>query len=106
MAEAFAVVSIITNIIRLVDFGSRVLTRLEEYQPKLGDIPEAFRNIKAELPILLDALQQTKAAIDAGSMRGETKKALLSAVEGCGVQIKSLDNIIVKAVPTPSDSLG
>jgi hypothetical protein len=68
MAEALAVVGIVANIIQLVDFGSRVLKRLEEYQSKLGEIPEAFRYIKAELPVLLDALRQTKAAIDAGSM--------------------------------------
>jgi hypothetical protein len=104
MAEALAVVGIVANIIQLVDFGSRVLKRLEEYQSKLGEIPEAFRHIKAELPVLLDALRQTKAAIDAGSIQDETKKALLPAVEGCGVQIKSLDDVIVKALPASGDS--
>jgi hypothetical protein len=78
MAEALAVVGIVANITQLVDFGSRVLRHPEEYQSKLGEIPEALRHIKAELPALLDALRQTKAAIDAGSMQGETKKALLS----------------------------
>ncbi|KAH0533881.1 hypothetical protein FGG08_007500 [Glutinoglossum americanum] len=104
MAEAIAVVSIVANIIQLVDFGSRVLRRLEEYQSKLGEIPEVFRHIKAELPVLLDALRQTKVAIDAGCMQDETKKALLPAVEGCGVQIKSLDDVIVKALPVSGDS--
>ncbi|KAI9759097.1 MAG: hypothetical protein M1840_003516 [Geoglossum simile] len=104
MAEALAVVGIVANIIQLVDFGSRVLKRLEEYQSKLGEIPEVFRHIKAELPVLLDALRQTKAAIDAGCMQDETKKALLPAVEGCGVQIKSLDDVIVKALPVSGDS--
>jgi len=84
--------------------GSRVLKRLEEYQSKLGEVPEAFRHIKAELPVLLDALQQTKAAINAGSMQDKTKKALLPAVEGCRVQIKFLDDMIVKALPVSGDS--
>ncbi|KAI9764195.1 MAG: hypothetical protein M1839_005973, partial [Geoglossum umbratile] len=104
MAEALVVVGVVTNIIQLVDFGSRVLKRLEEYQSKLGEIPEVFRHIKAELPVLLDALQQTKAAIDAGYIQDETKKALLPAVEGCGVQIKSLDDVIVKMLPISGDS--
>ena len=104
MAEALAVVGIVTNIIQLVDFGSRVLKRLEEYQSKLGEVPEAFRHIKAELPVLLDALRQTKAAIDAGSMQDETKKALLPAVKGCGIQIKLLDDVIVKALPASGAS--
>lgn len=104
MAEALAVVGIVANISQLVDFGSRVLKRLEEYQSKLGDIPETFRHIKAELPVLLDALQQTKAAIDAGSVQDKSKKALLPAVEGCAVQIKALDDVIAKALPTLGDS--
>ncbi|KAH8726910.1 TPR domain protein [Phaeosphaeriaceae sp. PMI808] len=104
MAEALAVVGIVANIIQLVDFSSRVLKRLEEYQSELGDIPEAFRHIKTELPVLLDALRQTKAAIDAGSIQDESKKALLPAVEGCAAQIKALDDVIAKALPAPGDS--
>ena len=97
-------VGIVTNIAQLVDFGSRVLKRFKEYQSKFGEVPEAFRHIKTELPVLLDALQQTNAAINAGSMQDETKKALLLAVEGCEAQIKSLDGIIVKALPTSGNS--
>ncbi|KAF2183993.1 TPR-like protein [Zopfia rhizophila CBS 207.26] len=104
MVEALAAVSIVANIIQIVDFGSRIVKRLEEYQSKLGETPEAFRHIKAELPALLDALQQTKAAIDTGSIRDETKNALLPAVEGCGVQIKALDDVIAKVLPASDDS--
>jgi len=75
-------VGIVANIIQLVDFGSRVLKRLEEYQSELGDILEAFHYIKTELSVLLVALQRTKAAVDVGSIRDESKKALLPTVEG------------------------
>ncbi|KAH0556925.1 hypothetical protein GP486_005285 [Trichoglossum hirsutum] len=104
MAEALAVVGIVANIIQIVDFGSRVLKRLEEYQSELGEIPEAFRHIKVELPVLLDALQRTKAAIDAESVRDGSKNALLPAVEGCGVQIKALDDVIAEVLPASDDS--
>lgn len=104
MAEAVAVVSIVANIIQLADFGTRVLRRLDEYQSSLTEIPEAFRHIKAELPVLLDALRQTKAVIDAGSLQDESKRALLPAVEGCNAQIKALDEVIEKSLPTSRDS--
>ncbi|OCK73128.1 hypothetical protein K432DRAFT_387549, partial [Lepidopterella palustris CBS 459.81] len=104
MAEALAVVGIVASIVQLVDFGARVLTRLKEYQSKFGQVPEAFRHINTELPVLLDALQQTKAAIDAGSLQDETKKALLPAIEGCAVQIKSLEDVILKALPASGNS--
>jgi hypothetical protein len=60
--------------------------------------------IKAELPVLLDALRQTKAAIDAGYMQDNSKKALIPAVEGRGIQIQSLDDVIVKVLPASGDS--
>ncbi|KAF1850065.1 TPR-like protein [Cucurbitaria berberidis CBS 394.84] len=104
MAEALAVVGIVANIIQLVDFGSHVLNRLEEYQSMFGDIPEAFRHIKAELPVLLDALSQTQSSINARSMREESKTALIPAIEGCRVQIKLLDDVITIALPVSNDS--
>jgi hypothetical protein len=104
MAEPLAVVGVVASIVQLVDFGSRVLRRLDEFQSSLGEIPESFRHIKAELPVLLDTLQQTKEAIYAGSVRDKTTKALLPAILGCKEQIESLDNILTKMLPATTDS--
>ena len=104
MAEALAIVGIAANIVQLVDFGSKILHRLNEFQSSAGDVPTSFRHIKAELPVLLDTLQQTKEAIEACSVRYETKKALLPAIEGCRFQIRSLDDVLMKALPTSGDS--
>jgi hypothetical protein len=52
MAEAITVIGLVGNIVQLVDFSSRVLHRLEEFQAGLGEIPMSFRHIKAELPVL------------------------------------------------------
>lgn len=104
MAEALVVFGIAANIVQLVDFGSRILHRLNEFQSNVGDVPESFRHIKAELPVLLDALQRTKEAIEAGSVRDETKNALCPTINGCLEQIKSLDEVLLKALPTSGDS--
>ncbi|KAF2445200.1 hypothetical protein P171DRAFT_291512 [Karstenula rhodostoma CBS 690.94] len=103
MAEALAIIGITASVLQLVDFGSRLLKRLETYQTQVGEIPEAFRHIKAELPVLLDALRQTQSAIDSG-VQDDTKHAFIPAIEGCKAQITLLDDIIVKALPSPSDS--
>ena len=83
MAEALAVVGIVANIVQLFDFGSKILHRLTEFQSSVENVPESFRHIKAKLPLLLHTLQQTKEAIEAGSIKDDTKKALLPAIEGC-----------------------
>src|ERR1700722_8852308 len=104
MAEALALVSIVANIVQLVDFGSKILHRLTEFQSSLEDVPESFRHIKAKLPLLLHTLQQTKEAIETGSIRDDTKQVLLPAIEGCWEQVKALDVVLLKTLPTSGDS--
>jgi hypothetical protein len=104
MAEALAVIGVVASIVQLVDFSSKVLVRLDEFQSSLGEIPKSFRHIKAELPVLQDTLKQTKDAVDAGFVRDETKTALTPAIEGCMEQIRSLDAILTKTLPTSNDS--
>ena len=104
MAEALAIVGIVASIVQLVDFGSKVLHRLTEFQSSVEDVPESFRHIKAKLPLLFHTLQQAKEAIEAGSVRDDTKDVLLPAIEGCWEQIKSLDEVLLKTLPKLGDS--
>ena len=104
MAEVIAVIGVVASIVQLVDFSSRVFHRLDEFQSSLGEIPKSFRYIKAELPLLQDTLQQIKEAIDTGSVRDETKRALIPVIEGCREQMESLDVILTKTIPIPNDS--
>lgn len=104
MAEALAVVGIVANIVQLVGFSSKILHRLNEFQASLGETPRSFCVVKAELPLLQHTLEQTREAVNAGLIRAETKTALLPAVEGCQEQIKLLDSILEKTLPTSDDS--
>jgi NACHT NTPase-like protein len=104
MAETLAVIGVVSNIVQLVDFGSKALHRLNDFQSSLGEIPKAFRHVKAELPILLDTLEQTKLAVENGTIREETKHALLLVINGCREQIKLLNDVIERVLPLASDS--
>lgn len=104
MAELFATVAIVSSIVQLVDFGSKLVSRLNEFQANAKDTPKAFRQIKTEIPLLLDVLSKTKDAIDAGLVRDETVRVLLPVVDGCKEQIAALDTILVKILPAKGDS--
>ena len=104
MAEALAVVGVVSSIVGLVDFSSKVLHRLNEFQSSRGEIPESFRHIKEKLPILLETLNQTKLAVEKGSIEEETKEALSSVVDGCQTQITLLNDLIGKSLPQEGDS--
>lgn len=67
---------------------------MEEYQSQLEDIPEAFRHIKTELPVLLLCrCPPTDASGD---------RCWIST--RCAVQIEALDDVIAKALPAQGDS--
>lgn len=105
MADPLTVVGIIANIIQLIDFSTKILERLDDFQSNLGEIPKAFRHVKAELPVLQDALKQTKDKIDHGAVEDSTKAALLPAVQGCRIQIEALDGLLAETLPVAGDSL-
>jgi hypothetical protein len=104
MAEALAVVGVVASIVQLVDYGSKVLRRLNDFQSSLGEIPKTFKHVKDELPILLETLKQTKDAVEKGSIKEETKKALLLVVNRCQTQITLLDDLISSLLPQEGDS--
>ncbi|KFY18095.1 hypothetical protein V492_00149 [Pseudogymnoascus sp. VKM F-4246] len=104
MADPLTVVGIIANIIQLVDFSTKVLARLDDFQSNLGEIPKAFRHIKVELPVLQETLRQTADKINKGAIKDSTKAALLPAVEGCKIQIEALDDLLAETLPVAGDS--
>lgn len=104
MAEALAVISIVSNIIQLVDFSSKLLRRLDEFRSSLGEVPKSFQHFSAELPVLTATLQQIREANEAGLVRDEAEKPLNSAIEGCKEQIRLLDSLLAKILPTVTDS--
>jgi hypothetical protein len=60
MAEAAAVIGLVSAIVQLVQFGSKIVNRLDEFQSNVGQVPQTFRDIKNQLPLLLNALRRTK----------------------------------------------
>ncbi|KFY92566.1 hypothetical protein V500_04145 [Pseudogymnoascus sp. VKM F-4518 (FW-2643)] len=104
MADSLTVIGIVANIVQLVDFSTKILARLNDFQSTLGEIPKAFRHIKAELPVLQETLRQTKDKIDDGAVEESTRTALLPAVQGCKIQVEALDSLLAETLPVAGDS--
>jgi len=94
--SGFEALSVASSIIQIVDFGTRVLKRLYDYQTQLGALPKALRNVKIRLPVLIDALRNTKRAVNARRLSEESAEALNGIVKGCEEQIRALDEILDK----------
>jgi hypothetical protein len=104
MAEAIAVIGVVSSIVQLIDFTSSVFHRLDDFQSSLGDVPKSLQHLKAQLPVLQHVLEQTSKAIDAGSVKSEVQKLLIPVIEGCTEQIKLLEGILAKVLLMPTES--
>jgi hypothetical protein len=107
MAEAIAALGVAVSIIQLIDFGSKMLVRLDEfhsYADRTRRDSKSFWGLQTDLRVLLDALRQTQYSIEAGCLSDTTHSALCPAVRTCRAQIEALDLIFAKSLPRPGDS--
>lgn len=103
MAEV-AIVGIVSNIVQLVEFTSKVVIRLNEFHSSTSEVPNSSRQITSQLPLLLRTLDQIKESIDSGSFDAKCAAALLPIVKECEEQIKELDDILSRLLPKQGDS--
>lgn len=104
MAEAVAAINLLANIVQFISFGSKVAARLNECQASVNDVPKVFRDIRLELPLLLDTLQKTQEQSESGKITEGTQKALMPVVDGCYNQAELLDEILRKVLVCSEDS--
>jgi len=100
MAEAIAIIGIVSSIVQLIDFSSKVAARLDDFATSAGEIPRAFRHIKTELPLITDSLRRIKEQTQSGAVDKESIEALEPVIKNCNNEIGRLKNILDKAVPS------
>jgi N-terminal domain on NACHT_NTPase and P-loop NTPases len=104
MAEALAIVSLVSAIVQFVDFGTKVVERLNEFSSDIEELPKAFQATKVELPLLIDTLSRTKRQADAGYVSDATAIALKPLIDACLNEIKALQTILDKTLPPQKSS--
>ncbi|KAL9599626.1 MAG: hypothetical protein Q9219_003710 [cf. Caloplaca sp. 3 TL-2023] len=104
MAEIIAAISFASAVINLVDIGGKVLSRLHEFHETSQEIPESFRHLDAQLPIVFDGLRRTEARARAGNVDQRTLEALIPTIQGCRDRVGELYEILDSVLPSKSDS--
>ena len=102
--EAIAVVSFVSAIAGLIDFSSKVVKRLDDFQSNTHDIPQALQHVKTILPTTISGLKRMRDGARAGTLDSEAQKALVPALEGCGNQVRRLEEILAEVLPLKNDS--
>lgn len=74
MVEALAVVSIIANIIALIDFGAEIYERAHGFSDGIKDVPQVFRAVRDRLPLMKLALQNTEKRLSSAPVGQDDEK--------------------------------
>ena len=105
-AEALAVVGIIANILQLVDFSSKAISRVKEYGEDAQDIPKTFRDIQTGLPLIVHTLGEIQTRVSHGQVSEESCKALKGVLGDCKAKLAELKIIFEKVLPQDGASKG
>jgi hypothetical protein len=104
MAEAIAVISFVSAVWSLADFGMGVVKRLNEFKTNVHDLPQTFLHISDQLPLLIDTVNRLHDQAKDGHLSPQTEKALGPVVEGVHAQLTQLDSVLVKVLPSAKAS--
>jgi len=104
MAEALAVIGLVASIVQFVDFGSKIVERLKDFQSNIEEVPKAFKTLSDRLPLLIETLKRTQQQASAGCIDSTTASALKPLVEACLEEVKLLQNYLSKALPASDSS--
>lgn len=61
MAEAAAAIGLAASIISLINFGSKLVSRIKEIQENTEEVPVVFRDVSVQLPLLLNLVENLQA---------------------------------------------
>lgn len=104
MAEALAVIGILSSIIQLVDFSAKLLDRLNDFVTNARDVPDAFRNIYIQLPLTAATLQRLSHGIQGNGLTDNEQKALRAIIDRNLELIHDINDVLSRTVPSKSSS--
>jgi hypothetical protein len=104
MAEALAILGLVSTIAQFVDFGAKIVERLNEFNSDVHEVPKTFQAIEVQLPLLIDSLHRTQQQASEGHITVRTATALKPLIEACCEEITALRIILDKAIPPKESS--
>ena len=104
MAEAVAAVGLAAAIVQFVTFTSKIIKRLDEFASATEHIPATFRDVKVQLPLIIDTLQRNQRQAGEGRIAETAANALKAVIERGLGEAQTLLKILDRALPKDASS--
>jgi hypothetical protein len=103
MAEAAAIIGLVASIASLIELSAKVVSRLREFASKTSEIPESFRSLSTQLPLLTATLERIQTQAQARRLPDDVTKALRAVVDSTLTQASVVQARLFDILP-PDDA--
>lgn len=104
MAEAVAIVGLVSSVASLIDISAKVASRLNDFHANKLQVPKTFSSLADQLPLLTQTLNIIKDRAQDGSLGGQEARSLRKVLENISGQLFDLQRRLDELVPGPNAS--
>lgn len=105
MAEGIVAVGLAGSVIQFVDFSTKLMKRLQEFQSSLDEMQNIFSDLTVKLPLLKDTFERLSNPADLDHTHAPDKEKLKVVVQRCTNQVEFLERELSKAIPNENEAL-
>ena len=87
MAEALAIVGLVSAIVQFVDFSTKAIGRIDKFPSKNNEVLVGFRDVSVQLPLLMSDPRRTKERVELHEVALDTQSAVLAVVQSCHAHV-------------------
>jgi hypothetical protein len=77
-----SVISFVSAVCSLADYGTRVVKRLNEFRTNVHDLPQTILHVSDQLPLLIDTVNRLHDQAEDGHLSLQTETVLRPVVGG------------------------
>jgi tetratricopeptide (TPR) repeat protein len=101
MADPITVFGAVASAVQLADVAFRVVSRIQEYCKPTNDVPLSLQQLSIQLPLLVELCNRYQ------DLQTTADKSKIDAIlDQCIVQVRGLEALIDKVLPSDNDTLG
>ena len=104
MAEVIAIVGLVASIASLLDLSAKVLSRQRDFASNLSDVPQLFRSVWTQLPLLTATLVHIQSQAQTRQLPDNVTRALKAVVDNASEQVFVVQTCLSQILPCDNAS--
>jgi len=102
--EPVTAISLAAAIVQFVDVGAKIVKRLSDFSNNIDEIPKAFRQIKTQLPLIINGVRRIQDQVKSNDINPSSEEALLPVLREFQEAAQRLEELLERILPPATAS--